>query len=137
GVEDYTIDRTAANKVCEFSQPSPCPGLSRETIKATSLPAGQRTLLVRVTDAGGNVTDSGPYPVLAISPSDRGPLNGGNATESGTLNAIWTKGLNANRRTLGYGDKAGVRGRLINSAGQPITGAKVTLLTRDTRLGAP
>ena len=49
---------------------------------------------------------------------------------------IWTKGLKANRRTLSYGAKAGVRGRLTNSAGQPITGAKVMLLSRDLRQGA-
>ncbi len=49
---------------------------------------------------------------------------------------IWTKGLNANRRTLGYGERAGVRGRLTNSGGTPITGAKVLLLSRDLRQGA-
>jgi hypothetical protein len=136
GTEDYTIDRTSANKVCDFSQPAPCPALSRETIKATSLPAGQRLLTVRVTDSGGNITERGPYPVFAVTPSDRGALNGANATDAGTLSVIWTKGLRANRRTLGYGQKAGVRGRLVNSSGTPITGAKVTLLTRDLRQGA-
>ena len=93
GVEDYTIDRTGANKLCDFSQPAPCPGLTRETVRATSLPAGQRTVLVRVTDAGGNVVERGPYPVFAVTPSDRGALNGANATDTGTLSVIWTKGL--------------------------------------------
>ena len=45
GTEDYAIDRTSANKVCDYSQPAPCPGLSRETVRATSLPAGQRSVL--------------------------------------------------------------------------------------------
>jgi hypothetical protein len=136
GAEDYTVDRTGANRVCDFSQPAPCPALSRETIKATSLGAGQRVVSVRVTDSAGNVTERGPYPVFAVTPSDRGALNGTNATETGTLSVIWTKGLKANRRTLGYGHKAGVRGRLVNSSGAPISGAKVTLLSRDLRQGA-
>ena len=74
-------------------------------VRATSLPAGQRAVTVRVTDAAGNVVERGPYPVFAVTPSDRGAMNGSNATERGTLSAIWTKGLKANRRTLGYGDR--------------------------------
>jgi hypothetical protein len=136
GVEDYTIDRTRTNKVCDFSLPAPCPGLSRETVRPTALPAGQRAVVVRVTDTAGNVSDRGPYPVFAVTPSDRGALNGANATETGTLSVIWTKGLNARRRTLHYRDKAGVRGRLTNSNGTPIVGAKVLLLSRDLRRGA-
>ncbi|MDA0161438.1 hypothetical protein OM076_14265 [Solirubrobacter ginsenosidimutans] len=136
GGEDYTVDRTDASKVCDFSQPAPCPNLSRETVRATSLPAGQRLLLVRVTDTGGNIVDRGPYAVFAVTPSDRGALNGANATDTGSLSVIWTKGLKANRRTLSYGEKAGIRGRLTNSAGQPIAGARVILLSRDLRQGA-
>lgn len=136
GAEDYTQVRTLANRVCDYSQPAPCPNLSRETIAATSLPAGQRSVLVRVTDTGGNVVDRGPYPVFAVTPSDRGAVNGTNATETGKLSVIWTKGKHANRRTLGYGSKAGIRGRLTNDAGQPVVGARVQLLTRDLRSGA-
>jgi hypothetical protein len=136
GAEDYTVDRTDTNKLCDFSLPAPCPALSRETVRATSLAAGQRSLLVRVTDTGGNVVDRGPYPVFAVTPSDRGAVNGTNGTDTGTLSVIWTKGLRANRRTLSYGGKAGVRGRLTNSAGQPIAGAKVLMLSRDLRQGA-
>jgi hypothetical protein len=58
---------------------------------------------VRVTDTGGNVVDRGPYPVFAVTPSDRGAANGSNATDSGKLTVIWTKGLHSKRRTLGYG----------------------------------
>src|SRR4051812_37252397 len=47
GSEDYAIDRTSANKVCDYSLPAPCPVLSRETVRATALPAGQRTVAVR------------------------------------------------------------------------------------------
>ena len=136
GTEDYAIDRTSANKVCDYSQPAPCPGLSRESVRATSLPAGQRSVSVRVTDSAGNVSERGPYPVFAVTPSNRGELNGSGATDTGSLSVIWTKGLKANRRTLSYGAKAGVRGRLTNSSGQPISGAKVLLLSRDLRQGA-
>lgn len=136
GVEDYTQVRTGANRICDFSLPAPCPSLSREMVTATALPAGQRSVLVRVTDTGGNAIDRGPYPVFAVTPSDRGAPNGANATESGNLTVIWTKGLNSRRRTVGYGSKAGVRGRLVNDAGQPISGARVQLLTRDLRSGA-
>ena len=92
GVEDYAEVRTDANRICDYSLPAPCPSLSRETIRPTTLPAGQRALVVRVTDTGGNVVDSGPYPVFAVTPSDRGAVNGANATETGKLSLIWTKG---------------------------------------------
>jgi hypothetical protein len=136
GDEDYAIDRTDANKVCDYSQPAPCPNLARETVRPTALPAGQRVVSVRVTDSGGNVTTRGPYPVFAVTPSDRGPLNGAAATETGTLSVIWSKTLKSSRRTLDYGDKPRVRVRLTNSGGAPIVGAKVMLLSRDLREGA-
>ncbi|HWK25580.1 MAG TPA: hypothetical protein VNS09_03405 [Solirubrobacter sp.] len=136
GAEDYASNRTDAGKVCDYSLPAPCPSLSRETIRPDALAAGARSLLVRVTDTAGNVTESGPYPVFAVTPSDRGAINGANATETGVMNAIWTKTRKASRRTLKYGQKAGVRVRLVNSLGAPIAGAKVTLLTRDLRAGA-
>jgi hypothetical protein len=135
GVEDYEQDRTRANKICDYSLPAPCPGLRRETVRPTSLPAGQRSVLVRVTDTGDNIVERGPYPVFAVTPSDRGAANGANATETGSISVVWTKGGRSDRRTLAYGTKAGIRGRLTNSAGQPITGAKVLLLTRDLRQG--
>jgi hypothetical protein len=135
GVEDYADVRTDTNRICDYSLPAPCPGLSRETVRATTLAAGQRIVTVRVTDTGGNIVDSGPYPVFAVTPSDRGAFNGAGATESATIDAGWTAG-GTGRRTLGYGAKAGIRGRLLNSDGQPITGAKVLLLTRDLRQGA-
>ena len=135
GVEDYAEVRTGANRICDYTQPAPCPSLSRETVQATSLPAGQRSVSVRVTDTGGNVVERGPYPVFAVTPSDRGAANGTNVTESGSLSMTWTVG-GSKRRTLGYGAKAGVRGRLLNSDGQPIGGARVQLLTRDLRRDA-
>jgi hypothetical protein len=135
GAEDYGVDRTDGNRVCDYSRPAPCPSLTRETVRAATLQTGQRAVAVRVTDAGGNVVRSGPYPVFAVTASDRGAPNGSNVTESGTLTLRWTAG-GSKRRTLSFGRKAGIRGRLLNSSGQPIAGARVTLLTRDLRRDA-
>ena len=135
GVEDYAESRTELNRICDYTQPSPCPNLVRETIRPTALPAGGRSVLVRVTDTGGNIVDQGPYPVYAVTPSDRGAPNGSNATEAATFDMSWTVG-GKSRRTLRYGTRAGIRGKLINSNGQPIAGAKVVLLTRDLRRDA-
>ncbi len=135
GAEDYTQVRTDANRICDYSLPAPCPTLSRETLRPTALAAGQRSVLVRVTDTGGNIVDQGPYPVFAVTPSDRGALNGTGATETGAIDVRWTAG-GKRRRTLSYGKRAGIRGKLLNSNGQPIAGARVTLLTRDLRRDA-
>ncbi len=136
GIEDYSEGRTDANRVCDYTNPVPCPSLSRETIRATGLAVGQRLVVVRVFDTGGNYVDRGPYPVGVQTPSDRGAENGTGVSETGTLDVSWAVG-GKRARTLSYGDRAGIRGRLLNSAGAPIAGAKVTLLTRDQRRGAP
>ena len=124
-----TADRGAS---CDYRFTAPCPQLSYgETLRASSLQAGRRKLIVRATDAGGNIVDRGPYEVDIVSPSDRGALNGGNATETGSISVRFTKGKSRTRRTVSYNTKAGVTGRLLNSAGQPITGARVAVLSRD------
>ena len=87
-------------------------------MRATSLPAGQRSVLVRVTDTGGNVVDRGPYPVFAVTPSDRGAPNGADATDSRHARRDLDQGpaRRAAARSA-TATKAGVRGRLINSDG--------------------
>jgi hypothetical protein len=136
GSEDYGDGRTDANRGCDYSNPAPCPQLSRETVRPTALPAGQRQVVVRVTDAGGNAVDSGPYPVLAVTPSDRGPVNGTNVTEAGTVQIAFAH-FKSVHPTVGFGRHVRVRGRLLNALGQPIAGARVSLLTRDLRAKAP
>jgi hypothetical protein len=136
GYEDYGETRTGANRICDYSLPAPCPALSRETVRATSLGTGARSVVVRVTDTGGNITDRGPYPLDVLTPSDRGARNGANATDTAGLDVNWAIG-GKRPRTLDYRDRAGVRGRLVNSAGAPISGATVVLLTRDVRRDAP
>ena len=136
GAEDYaTGARTVTGATCSFRLAKACPNLKNETIRPTSLAAGQRTLKVRVTDAGGNVLEQGPYAVNVATPSDRGPLNGSGATEDGKLTAHFT-GTTKTRRTVNYRSRASISGRLLNSSGKPITGALLRVLTRDRRQSA-
>ena len=86
---------------------------------------------MRAIDAGGNAVERGPYEAEVVSPSDRGALNGGNATETGSVSVRFTRGNSRTRRTIGYLSKADVAGQLLNDAGQPITNARVAVLTRD------
>jgi|GEM_PF-5464900 len=138
GGEDYTTqptDTADGGAQCDFSKPAPCPSLKSETLRPTALAAGQRSVVVRVTDTGGNVVDSGPYPVDAVTPSNRGALNGLNATETSTLQAAFPH-VKAPRRTVDYGTKVPIAGVLRNAAGEPVAGAHVEVLTRDLRRGA-
>jgi hypothetical protein len=129
--ENLTDKRTQ----CSFAFVHACPNLADETVVPESLEAGRRTLKVRITDAANNVVEQGPYSVDAISPSNRGALNGSNASEDAGLTARFTGGR-ATHRTVGYSARARVTGRLLNSAGKPIGGARVNILSRDLRQGA-
>jgi hypothetical protein len=136
GAEDYDTDaggvQTDRGASCNFRFASPCPQLSYgETLRATSLQAGRRKLLVRAYDAGRNVVERGPYEAEVVTPSDRGAFNGADATETGTITARFTRGNSRTRRTIGYLSKADVAGQLLNDAGRPITNARVAVLTRD------
>jgi hypothetical protein len=136
GTEDYDTDaggvQTDRGASCNFRFASPCPQLSYgETLRPTSLPAGRRKLMVRAYDASGNIAERGPYEAEVVTPSDRGAPNGGNATESGSITARFTRGNRGTRRTIGYLSKADVAGQLLNEAGAPMTNARVAVLTRD------
>lgn len=136
GAEDYAgRARTDTGAGCSFRLRKACPNLRNETVRPTALAAGPRTLKVRVTDAAGNVVEQGPYTVNVVTPSDRGPLNGSGATEDGRLSAHFS-GTTRTRRTVGYGRRARISGRLLNSAGRPVAGAQLRILTRDRRSGA-
>ena len=137
GAEDYsTGSRTASGATCSFRLRKACPNLKDETVRPTSLAAGLRTLKVRVIDAGGNVTEQGPYEVNVVTPSDRGAFNGSGATEEGSLSARFAGGRKT-RKTVRYRSRATVTGRLLNSSGRPISGAELRILTRDRRSNAP
>jgi hypothetical protein len=136
GAEDYGSGaRTDTGALCSPRSAKACPNLKDETVRPTSLPAGARTLQVRITDAGGNVVEQGPYAVNVATPSDRGPLNGFGATEDASLTAHFT-GTTKTRRTVSYRSRVAISGRLMNSSGKPISGALLRVRTRDRRQGA-
>jgi hypothetical protein len=135
GSEDYTTGKTEAGATCSPRLAKTCPNLGRELVRPTSLQVGRRLLLVRTIDAGGNRTDRGPYAIDVVTPSDRGPLNGVGATETGTL-AAWFRGGRGQVRTARYGRKVRVAGRLVNAIGQPVGGAAIDLVTTNRRAGA-
>jgi hypothetical protein len=143
--EDYDIGpNTDAGKRCDFTRPRPCPDVTNETIAASPAIAGHRTLLVRVTDAGGDTAVSAPFSVYA-----RGPVNGSNGGDGARLVAGFPakvyrgKGKKRHtvfvlrpRHTVSYGKTARVRGTLKGANGQPIGGADIRMLVREDRLGA-
>lgn len=144
--EDYDAGAVTAQRArCDFTRPRPCPDLSNETIAAAPPVAGHRTLLVRVTDAAGNQTNSAPFAVYA-----RGAANGANATDTATLTAgfpakVYRRSKAGKRyytfvlrpsRTVSYGKGGTLRGILRNADGQPIAGADVRILVRENRTGA-
>jgi hypothetical protein len=144
--EDYnTGPNTNAGTRCDYTRPRPCPAdVKNETIAAPTPIAGHRTLLLRVTDAGGETVVSAPFSVQA-----RGPLNGVNGGDGARLVAGFPakvfRGKGKKRhpvfvlrpsRTVSYGKGATIRGTLKGADGQPVGGADVRILVREARLGA-
>jgi hypothetical protein len=125
----------ARNSRCSARLVRPCGDLTRSAVTPTALPVGQRSVLVRTIDSAGNATDRGPFPVTVITPSDRGAVNGANVSEPATLRARFPKG-NRRARTVRYGKLVRVTGQLLNASGQPITGARIELVTTNRRPGA-
>jgi hypothetical protein len=125
----------SADSACNYSKPAPCPNLTRKAVRPTSLPAGARQVTVRVLDTAGNVTARGPFPVDAITPSNRGAFNGTSATDTGSLQVAFSHSKST-RRTVSYGQRIPIGGRLRNSNGTPVSGAQIEVLTRDLRRGA-
>jgi hypothetical protein len=143
--EDYNAGpNTDAGTRCDYTRPRPCPDLKDETIRAQTPIAGHRTLIVQVTDAGGETAVSAPFSIYA-----RGPLNGTNGGDGARLVAGFPakvfRGKGKKRhavfvlrssRTVSYGKTAKVRGTLRGANGQPIGGADLRILVREARLGA-
>ena len=135
GAEDYTAAPTETGATCSARLVKTCPNLTRELVRPTSLTVGRRLLVVRTIDAGGNATDRGPFAVDVVTPSDRGPLNGVGATETGTLTARFAD-REGQVRTARFGRKVRLVGRLVNALGQPVAGALIELVTTNRRPGA-
>jgi hypothetical protein len=143
--EDYNSGpNTDVGSRCDYTRPRPCPDLKKEAIAATTPIAGRRTLIVRVTDAGGETSVSAPFRVQS-----RGPLNGVNGGDGARLVAGFPakvfRGKGKQRhavfvlrpnRIVSYGKGATVRGTLKGANGQPVGSADVRILVREARLGA-
>jgi hypothetical protein len=143
--EDYNIGpNTDAGTRCDYTRPRPCPDVKNETIAAPTPIGGHRTLLLRVTDAGGETVVSAPVSVQA-----RGPLNGSNGGDGARLVAGFPakvfRGKDKKRHavfvlrsshTASYGKGATLRGTLKGADGQPVSAADVRILVRENRLGA-
>ena len=127
--EDYnTGPNTNAGTRCDYTRPRPCPDVKNETIAAPTPIAGHRTLILRITDAGGETTVSAPFSVQA-----RGPLNGVNGGDGARLVAGFPakvfRGKGKKRHAVfvlrpthlvSYGKSATIRGTLKGADGQPI-----------------
>jgi 5-hydroxyisourate hydrolase-like protein (transthyretin family) len=134
--EDYAVVLNDRGGGCSFRLTRPCPSLSAETIAPPSgVTGGRRQIAVRVTDVAGNQTTSPPTTVNVVPPFDRGPLNGTNATETGTVEVRFVRGRKRTR-TVNYRARASVRGRVLNANGQPVGDAIVHLLRKDERDGS-
>jgi hypothetical protein len=143
--EDYNSGpNTVAGTRCDYTRPRPCPDLKDETIAASPAIAGHRTLLLRVTDAGGETTVGAPFSIYA-----RGPVNGTNGGDGARMVAGFPakvfRGKGKKRhavfvlrssRTVSYGKGARIRGTLRAANGQPVGGADVRILIREARIGA-
>jgi len=68
---NFNSTPTTQNAHCSFTRARPCPDLRSQTLAPPSALAGKHSLLVRVTDAGGNQTVSTPFAISA-----RGQVNG-------------------------------------------------------------
>jgi hypothetical protein len=130
--EDYDAQLTDARTGCSYRLVHACPNLSAETVTPAPISGGERKLVVRVTDTGGNVTDRGPFTVKVVPPFDRGPLNGTNATENGRI-AVAFAGSRRSTRTVRYKRRVTVLGRVFNQFGTPVGGAIVRVLRKDER----
>jgi hypothetical protein len=126
-----------------FEHAQPClPSLSASlTLDTSQLTPGQHSLELIVEDAAGNQTIAyngtitvagssqgagGAGAGVAIGPGsplvERGAPNGTNASDQAKLTARW-EGTSKQVRTSRYGAVDRVTGRLVGTAGQPISGA--------------
>lgn len=133
--EDYNSVLNDRGAGCSFRLVRPCPNVAGETIASAGITGGRRQLSLRITDVGGNQTMSPATMVNVVPPFDRGPLNGGNATETGKVEVRF-KTTRRKTRTVNYRSRASVRGRVLNAAGVPVTNAIVHILRKDEREGS-
>jgi hypothetical protein len=127
-----------------YRQLVPCP-LTRATtlqFNPAAVPDGPHQIRVFARDAtGANIGYSQSFPVTT---SARGAVNGTNGSDQVKLTVGARRAVKAGHHappahsttTVSYGDKAVVSGRLLNSAGQPVIGARLAVFSAVDR-GAP
>jgi hypothetical protein len=116
---------------CDFARARPCGNFSGSSVAPSQrLPSGTRTLAVRVTDTAGNQATTEPRGALV-----GGPLNGTNASATGRLRAVFTKG-GKTRRTVEAGGRPSVSLWLRDAGKRPIGDARIQVRSRQLRTGA-
>ena len=139
-VDGQTVSETpVANAGCRtpYRRLVPCPLTVAATLQfnPASVPDGAHQLRVFARDATGtNVGYSASFPVTT---SARGAINGTNGSDQARLSVGVRRAVSAGHRgptphttlDVPYNAKTVAQGRLVNSAGQAITGARLTVAT--------
>jgi hypothetical protein len=134
GGADCTDANPADADPYQFLVPVPCPAAVNGAVTKVnyrSLPAGPHGVEIAVEDAAGNTTS-------VFGPVQFPRLNTENApsTPQGVkrvLNAklkVWFVKTRTKRFTSHYGQRVVTRGRLLDSAGKPIRGARIDVFHR-------
>jgi hypothetical protein len=146
-VDGQTVSESpVANAGCRtpYRRLVPCPLTLATTLQfnPASVPDGAHQLRVFARDATGtNVGYSASFPVTT---SARGEINGANGSDQVKLTVGVRRAVSSGHRAptphttldVPYNAKTVAQGRLVNSAGQPVTGARLTVGTAVDR-GVP
>jgi hypothetical protein len=146
-VDGQTVSEVpVANSACRtpYRRLVPCPLTVATTLQfnPAAVPDGPHQVRVFARDAtGANVGYSASFAVIT---SARGAINGTNGSDQVKLSVGARRPVRAGHHaprtrstvTVSYGSKAVVSGRLVNSAGQPVVGARLAVAAAVDR-GAP
>jgi hypothetical protein len=146
-VDGRTVSESpVANSACRtpYRRLVPCPLTLSTTLQfnPAAVPDGPHQVRVFARDAtGANVGYSAGF---AVTTSARGATNGTNGSDHVKLTVGARRPVRAGHRaprarsavTVSYGSKSVVSGRLVNSAGQPVVGARLAVAAAVDR-GAP
>jgi hypothetical protein len=117
----------------------PCPREQEmlAELNTTVLSDGEHEVSISVRDAAGNETQTDSFIVTVNNVPSPGVANGAQATRFAKLEAQFDGGVGKLQRTVSYGAKTQVSGRLTAAGGGPITGASVVVTQRDRRRNSP
>lgn len=139
-VGDSTVGSAALP--CPHDDWSACPrSRSGQTLTAdlTRIPNGTHPVTVAARDAAGNTTlrSAGTVSVANGVATVPGGPNGARASRAAKLTVRHAGSRPRKTRRVRYGSRPTVRARLTNEQGQPISGAKLVVLSRERRDDAP